>query len=89
MPEIAVWVSEGFVGPMIVRLLPFCESVMLVPPATTSVPEEISAVTPEVLPAMMTSLMIFWVCMVCPGIKSTIAHPVVQMDCEHSICSIN
>ena len=62
IPEIPVCAPPTF-GPEMVTAFPFWETVMLLPPARVSVPEEMSACAPEVFPESVTATM-FWVCTV-------------------------
>ena len=53
IPLIPVCAPPTF-GPLIVTAFPFCETVMLLPPAKVIVPDEICAITPAVFPDSVT-----------------------------------
>ena len=55
---------------MIETAFPFCERVMLAPPAKVIVPVEIWAIAPAVFPESVT-LCTFWVCADCEASTTT------------------
>ena len=56
IPLIPVW-APPTLGPEMVTAFPACDTVMLLPPASVSVPDEMSACAPDVLPDRVTATM--------------------------------